>query len=72
MDFIYVLCGGGVLGLGVTVRMKGIFATTNPLSRFFFLPLGVAPIFLVFFLLRVSVRRQLNLKACGLRFAKKH
>ena len=41
--------GGGVLGLGVTVRMKGIFATTNPLSRFFFLRLGVAPIFLVFF-----------------------
>ena len=39
--------GCGVLG--VRLRMKGVFTTTNPLSRFFILWLGVAPNFSVFF-----------------------
>ena len=34
--------GVGVWGLGVRVRMRGVFTTTNPLSRFFILWLGVA------------------------------
>ena len=36
-------------GLGVKVRVKGIFPTTNPLSHFFILWLGVAPNFSLFF-----------------------
>ena len=39
----------GVWGLGVRVRMRGVCTTTNPLSRFFILWLGVAPNFSVFF-----------------------
>ena len=41
--------GVWVLGLGVRVRMKGDLTTTNPLSRFFILRVGVAPNFSMFF-----------------------
>ena len=54
--------GDGVGVLCVRFRMKGVFATTNALSRFFILWLGIAPNFPVFFL-RVSVRRLLGASA---------
>ena len=43
------LVGDGVGVLGVRFRMKGVFTTTIPLSRFFILWLGVAPKFPVIF-----------------------
>ena len=41
--------GDGVGVLGVMFRMKGVFTTTNPLSRSFILWLGFAPNFPLFF-----------------------
>ena len=41
--------GDGGWGLGVRVRMTGVFSRKSPLFRFFILWLGVAPNFSVFF-----------------------
>ena len=41
--------GVGVWVLGVRLRMRGVFTTTNAFSRFFILWLGIAPNFSFFF-----------------------
>ena len=52
MDFIERIKGNGgvrVGVLGVRLRMRGVFTTTNAFSRFFILWLGIAPNFSVVF-----------------------
>ena len=50
MDFFERIKGnGGVRVRGVRLRMRGVNTTTNALSRFFILCLGIVPKFSLFF-----------------------
>ena len=65
--------GVGVWVLGVRLRMTGVFTTTNALSRFFILWLGIAPNFSVFFceFRSAGCLARTRQTACGPELAKK-